>query len=124
MQIAVCAPAPLSATTGALQYRFGTPERIELAHPAAGAADWRASTGSGTLMLSGGVAFIAFARPPYRSVVYSAVGRGWSSEAGVVERSRHRIVASRRTVDAFSEVDPALFSAAGIEPIDGEFELP
>lgn len=124
-QLAVCASDPLTETTGTLQYRFGRPSQVELAFPSMGAA-WREVTRGGTLMFSGGGgAFIVFDRRPYRYVVYSAIGKGWGSKAGVVvERSGKRVANLNCTADTRSELGPAWFSAAGIRPFEGSFELP
>ncbi|MEJ8849439.1 hypothetical protein [Variovorax rhizosphaerae] len=124
-QVAVCASDPLTEATGTLQYRFGRPAKVEMAYPPK-TADWRALTRGGTLMFSGGGgAFIAFEKRPYRYVVYSAVGQGWGSKAGVVvERSGKRVANLSCTAEASSELGPALFSAAGIKPFEDSFELP
>ncbi|MDM0085057.1 hypothetical protein QTI17_31160 [Variovorax sp. J31P179] len=124
-QIAVCASDPLTETTGTLQYRFGRPAKVEMAYPPM-TADWRELTRAGTLMFSGGGgAFIAFDKRPYRYVVYSAVGHGWASKAGVtVERFGKRVANLICTEGTGSELGPALFSAAGIKPFEGSFELP
>ncbi|SEB20069.1 hypothetical protein [Variovorax sp. YR216] len=89
-------------------------------------AGWREVTRAGTLMFSGGGgAFIVFDKRPYRYVVYSAIGQGWGSKAGVVvERSGKRVASLNCTADTRSELGPALFSAAGIRPFEGGFELP
>jgi hypothetical protein len=123
--ISVCGSPDLTATTGALQYRLRGRSRVELSYPPAG-ADWRAVTRAGTLMFSGGGgAFLAFSRAPYRYVVYSAVGRGWGSKAGVVvEKNGKKIASLACKGEARSELGPDLFSKAGIETADDGFELP
>jgi hypothetical protein len=124
-EVAVCASGDLAQTTGTIQYRFGRPSRVELAYPPAG-GDWRAVTRSGTLAFSGGGgAFLAFERPPYRYVVYTAIGQGWGSKAGVVvEKSGKRIANLKCATEARSELGPDLFSSAGIAPFEDSFELP
>ena len=123
--IAICASAALSATSGSLQYRFGRPGSPELAYPAAG-ADWRAATRAGSLMFSGGGgAYLAFTNERYRYIVYSASGRGWGNKAGVVvERAGKRIASVACKGPVASEIGPSLFSVAGIEAAEGEFDLP
>jgi hypothetical protein len=122
--IAVCGSPALSTTSGVLQYRFGSASKMELSFPPAG-ADWRTVTRGGTLMFSGGGgAFLAFSRAPYRYVVYSAVGRGWGSKAGVVvEKEGKRIASLACDGEARSQLGPDLFTRAGIATVD-DFELP
>lgn len=122
--IAVCGSPALGTTGGVLQYRFGSSSKTELSYPPAG-GDWRGVTRGGTLMFSGGGgAFLAFSRAPYRYVVYSAVGRGWGSKAGVVvEKDGKRIASLACDGKARSQLGPDLFTRAGIATVD-DFELP
>lgn len=122
--IAVCGSPDLTATSGVLQYRFGRSSKAELSYPPAG-ADWRRFTRGGTLMFSGGGgAFLAFSKAPYRYVVYSAIGRGWGSRAGVVvEKGGQKFASFACNGDASSELGPDLFLRAGIATVD-DFELP
>lgn len=124
-QVAVCASPELAETGGVVQYRFGRPGAAELVYPAMG-ADWRTVTRSGGLMFSGGGgAFLAFTNERYRYVVYSAVGRGWGSRAGVVVEQAGKRIASLACRGAVtSDLGPNLFSAAGIESAEGSFDLP
>ena len=124
-EVAVCASGKLTETTGIVQYRFGRPSRVELAYPPEG-GDWRSVTRGATLAFSGGGgAFLVFDRPPYRYVVYTAVGQGWGSKSGVlIERSGNRIANLTCTNAANSELGPALYSLAGILPFEESFELP
>lgn len=123
--LSVCASADLAKDAGFVQYRFGVPGRTEFVYPAAG-ADWRAAIRGGRLMFSGGGgSYIAFASPPYRYVVYSAIGRGWGSKAGVVvEKSGRRIASLLCTDVAASALGPDLFDSAGIIDDTLGFELP
>lgn len=123
--VSVCASADLAATTGAVQYRFGRPRAAELAYPPDG-ADWRAVTRGGTLAFSGGGgAYLAFEKAPYRYVVFTAVGKGWGSKAGVVvEQSGRRIATLACKGPVISELGPDLFSKAAIAPAESDFELP
>ena len=124
-QLAVCASADLSATAGSLQYRFGRPGAIELAHPAPG-ADWRALTRAGRLEFSGGGgAWLAFANGAYRYVVYTAIGSDWGGRAGVVVQKNGRRVAHLPCRgEVGSELGPDLFAGAGIAEDPQGFELP
>jgi len=122
--ISVCGSQDLTANSGLLQYRFGRPAVVELSYPPAD-ADWRKVTRGGTLMYSGGGgAFLAFTNAPYRYIVYSAVGQGWGSKAGVVvEKDGKQIVSLTCQDQPTSELGPDLFSKAGIEEADDGFEL-
>ena len=123
--LSVCATADLSKDAGAVQYRFGAPGRGAFVLPPAG-ADWRASTRAGRLMFSGGGgAYLAFANPPYRYVVYSAIGSGWGSKAGVVVEKHGQPIASLPCRGAAtSTLGPELFERAGIVEDTQGFELP
>lgn len=123
--LSVCATVDLSKDAGVVQYRFGTPGREAFVLPKA-EADWRAAVRGGRLMFSGGGgATLAFANPPYRYVVYSAIGSGWGSKAGVVVEKRGRRIASLPCVGATtSKLGPALFEQAGIAEDPLGFDLP
>lgn len=124
-KVAVCASAQLSATTGSVQYRFGRSDAVQLAYPPEG-ANWRAVTRGGVLMFSGGGgSFLAFSRRDHRYVVYTAIGRGWGSKAGVVvERRGKRIASLACRGEVTSVLGPELFAQAGIATTAEDFELP
>lgn len=124
-RVAVCASPDLAAAAGSLQYRFGRPGAVELATPAQG-SDWRATTRSGTLAFAGGGgAYLSFARPPYRYVVYTAIGSGWGQRAGVVVEQGERRIAHLRCRDKpTSLLGPDLWLQAGIQADAAGFELP
>ena len=118
-QVSVCA-----AADGAMRYRFGPAGKLELTLPAEG--DGRAVTGSGTWMLSGGGgAWLAFHKPPYRYVVYTAIGRGWGEKAGVAVEKDGRLLTNIpcRTTPV-SEIGPDFFAKAGIAEDSSPFDLP
>lgn len=123
--LSVCATDDLSRDAGVVQYRFGAPGGDPFVLPKA-EADWRAATRAGRLLYSGGGgAYLAFANPPYRYVVYSAIGRGWGSKAGVVVEKHGRRIASLACVDApTSALGPDLFDRAGIALDALGFEMP
>lgn len=127
-QIAVCATPGLGPAGGLLQYRFGRSGAPELQHPPANAdaPDWRASVRAGSLMFSGGGgAWLAFDKGDHRYVVYTAIGRGWGTQEGVVvERAGRRIAHVPCTQPAQSQLGPDLASRAGITADTREFELP
>lgn len=124
-KVAVCASPALTPTDGSIQYRFGRPEAAEIAYPAKG-ADWRAVTRGGVLMFSGGGgSWLAFSNREYRYIVYTAVGQGWGSKAGVVvERSGKRIATWACRSAVTSVIGPDLFAQAAIATSDEDFELP
>lgn len=124
-QVAVCASAELTPTAGSVQYRYGRPDGAEIAYPPKG-ADWRGLTRAGVLMYSGGGgAWLAFSRRGDRYLVYTAIGRGWGSKAGiVVERAGRRIASLPCRGAVTSILGPRLFEQAGIAISDEDFELP
>lgn len=123
--LSVCATADLSKDADAVQYRFGTPGRAAFVLPKV-EADWRDATRAGRLMFSGGGgAYLAFSNPPYRYIVYTAIGSGWGSKAGVVVEKHGRRIANLRCVDqATSALGPDLFDRAGIVEDPLGFEPP
>jgi hypothetical protein len=123
--VSVCGTTDLSVTSGSFQYRFGRAKPAPWAYPAEG-ADWRPLTRAGNLMFSGGGgAWLSFTNPPYRYVVYTAVGSGWPAKAGVVVERNGRRVANRRCKGAAaSELGPALFERAGLVDGGEDFRLP
>lgn len=123
--LSVCASADLALDAGVVQYRFGTSDGSPFVLPVA-AADWRIAVRGGSLMFSGGGgAYLAFANPPYRYVVYTAIGRGWGSRAGVVVEKHGRRIANLPCAGAAASVlGPDLFARAGIAEDPTGFELP
>lgn len=122
--LSVCASADLARDAGVVQYRFGAAGEAPFILPKA--ADWRAAVRGGSLMFSGGGgAYLAFANPPYRYVVYTAIGRGWGSRAGVVVEKHGRRIANLPCAGAAASVlGPDLFARAGIAEDSTGFELP
>lgn len=123
--VSVCTSRDLSASSGFVQYRFGPPAAPELVYPPAG-ADWRAVTrGSVLTYAGGGGAYLAFSRGPYRYVVYTAIGSGWGTKAGVVvEKGGKRVANLPCTSQETSELGPDLFARAGIPEDSSSFDLP
>lgn len=122
--VSVCSSTDLSASAGTLQYRFGRPSKF-LVHPAEG-VDWRTLTYAGTWTFSGGGgAWLAFAKKPYRYTVYTAVGHGWRTKAGVmVEQGGQRVAHLRCRAAPRSDLGPALFERAGLADEGDTFTLP
>jgi hypothetical protein len=68
---------------------------------------------------------MVFAKPPYRYIVYSAIGKGWGQKSGVVvEKDGKRIANLPCTGRTTSELGPEFFERAGVRPADHDFELP
>jgi hypothetical protein len=123
--VSVCATRGPSGDVRSVQYRYGPAAAAEISYPRAG-TDWRAATRAGVLTFSGGGgAYLTFTRPPYRYVVYTAIGRGWGEKAGVVvERSGRRIASLPCTAKETSKLGPDVFGEAGIAEDAAGFDLP
>lgn len=119
--ISVCA----SADARLLQYRFGTPSATELVLPSTNDGT-HGSIQAGRLSFSGGGgATLAFTAGAYRYTVYTAVGSGWGSKAGVVvDKHERRIASLRCSAAVYSELGPQLFDEAGLAADPRAFELP
>lgn len=122
--VSVCASSTLTEQTGTLAYRFGPPGKPEIDWPPPAA--WRASTGSGVWMFSGGGgAWLAIHRDPFRYIVYTAIGRGWGTKDGVaVEKNGKTIANLPCKVAPKSELGPDFFARAGIKDDPVDFDLP
>ena len=71
--VALCRPPGLEPS---LTYRFGTPERVELAYPPPGARVQPVFRRSLTPLVGGGISTVTFQRGQYEYRVYSKVERG------------------------------------------------
>jgi hypothetical protein len=123
--VSVCASPDLSTSHGFVQYRFGPPAAPQLVYPPAD-AEWRKVTRGGVLTYSGGGgAYLAFSSAPYRYIVYTAIGRGWGTKAGVVvEKSGKRVASLPCRGEVASELGPDLFMQAGVAEDPEGFDLP
>ena len=123
--ISVCGSRDLADTASYIQYRFGEEDRTEISLPR-DPASWRSVVRSGVMTFAGGGgAYLTFANPPYRYVVYTAIGRGWGEKAGVaVEQGGKRIASYRCGKPVTSLIGPDLFATAGVPPDDAGFDLP
>ena len=121
----MCGSADLSGSKSYIQYRFGKEGREEIRLPR-DPVSWRSVVRSGVMTFAGGGgAYLSFANPPYRYVVYTAIGRGWGEKAGVaVEQGERRIASYRCGQPVTSQIGPDLFAAASVPPDDTDFELP
>jgi hypothetical protein len=122
--VSVCAADKLTTNTGALSYRFGPPGKPEITWPPA--STWRDATRSGTWMFSGGGgAWLAFHREAFRYIVYTAIGKGWGSKAGLAVEQNGKLLANMSCRgEPVSQIGPDLFASAGIAEDMQEFELP
>ena len=97
-RIAICASRPWSAGTGWVQYRYGTPNKIEIKVPADAALDTPTKTivvGLKTLA-GGGMEYVHFRSGRYRYSVYSAEAEGGRTSGVVVEEDGIDIGGQRR----------------------------
>lgn len=120
--LSVCASPVLSAGSGFVQYRFGKAGSPELLLPERTSTRVAGEIGAGTMSYSGGGgAFLRFRHASHAYVVYTAIGRGWGSRAGVVVERQGRAVAEVRCAgEAVSEIGPDLFTRAGLpDDVDG-----
>jgi hypothetical protein len=122
--VSVCASGDLSAGVGSLSYRFGPPGQPEMTYPPPG--PWRNVTRSGVWTFSGGGgAWLAFHRDAFRYVVYTAIGRGWGTKAGVAVEQNGKLLTNLPCRDnPVSELGPDFFSNADIPDDTSPFELP
>src|SRR5258708_24165968 len=71
----ICAAKNISKSAGALQYRYGKKDSVDLAYPDAGVKPADVFT-SGTMMFSGvGGAWLRFSKGPFVYTIFSAVGK-------------------------------------------------
>jgi hypothetical protein len=81
--VSVCASDDLGQHNGSLSYRFGPLGRPEISYPPPGESRNVVRAGR-WVFAGGGGAWLAFHRPPFRYIVYSAIGRGWHGRDGRV----------------------------------------
>ncbi|MDB5807228.1 MAG: hypothetical protein JWN73_4550 [Betaproteobacteria bacterium] len=124
--VSLCASADLSAAGGAVQYRYGRKNALELAYPAA-AQDPRKVFSWGVAGYSGGGAdYFRFANGGFGYTVYSGLGRGWLKEGVTVEKDGKR-VASLVSADQALDGDnwKVMYSAKLPKVAEGDaFEVP
>lgn len=116
--------ASVCAAKDLIQYRFGRDGRPELVWPPA--SDGRDKVRAGTWTFAGGGgAWLAFHKPPFRYVVYTAIGRGWGEKAGVAVEQNGLIAANLPCENKpVSAIGPDFFARAGIGNDDVPFDLP
>jgi hypothetical protein len=123
--VSVCASNDLTATTGALTYRFGKKNQIEKTLPDR-AEGWRDTLRAGSVMYAGGGGkYLGFKSNEYTYVVYSASGRGWGEKSGVkVQRDEEEVSVYRCVRSPTFWLTRGLFERAGLEIEDDKIELP
>jgi hypothetical protein len=124
--ISVCASKDAAADHGYLQYRFGSPKKVELAIPADKSVPPARSAIAGNLSFSGGGgAYLRFKTGDYEYVVYTAIGKGWGEKDGVaIEQNGKRRSHISCTDEPESKMGPDFFTQAGLSEDTGDFELP
>jgi hypothetical protein len=125
--VSLCSSAPLTATAGYLQYRFGAVDQDpELTYPTTREHPSRHFE-AGTLMYSGGGgAYLKFKSGEYAYTVFTGIGKGWEKEGVVVEKSGSQLAYLPCQGPWTSEIGPALFEQAKIpeDPQVLDFEIP
>jgi hypothetical protein len=124
--ISVCSTKDLAADRGYLQYRFGSPGKVELTIPADRSVLPTNSALSGTLVFSGGGGdYLRFQAGDYQYVVYTAIGKGWGEKDGVaIEKDGKRRAHVSCTNEPESQLGAAFSTKAGLKQDTGDFDLP
>lgn len=129
--VSVCAVRGPGALPSVVQYRFGTPERIEMAVPDPPSLPaGEAARGGSEAFSGGGLAWLRFRRGDHAYVVYTAVGRFGPDGATatrdgvVVERASRRIADLRCDNPPTSLLGPDWFGALRITSGGETFDLP
>lgn len=106
-------------------YRFGPIGAVEL-NLSSQAGDKSVAVSAGSLTYSGGGgAYVAFANPPYRYVVYTAIVRDEGDTAGVaIERNGRKMGALNCSGPRTSELGPDMFERWGLARDADGFNLP
>jgi hypothetical protein len=131
----VCASKDISKDSGALQYRFGKKDSVDLAYPEAAAKPADVFT-SGTLMYSGGGgAWLRFSKGPFVYTIFSAIGK-WGPGDTVADVGGVAIKKDGKEFGNFpcvnggiggkDELGPEFFGNVGLKTTDSpdDFEIP
>jgi hypothetical protein len=124
--ISVCASKDASADQGYIQYRFGSPQKVELTVPASKSVPPAKSAIAGNLSFSGGGgAYLRFPTGDYEYIVYTAIGKGWGEKDGVaIEQKGKRRAHVSCTDEPVSKMGVDFFTKTGLRDDKGEFDLP
>ncbi|MCE3607699.1 hypothetical protein LXA47_29470 [Massilia sp. P8910] len=123
----LCASADLSDTSGYVQYRYGTKNKVELLYPAS-TSHPRAYFRYGSNGYTGGsTAYYRFSNNDYDYIVYSGRGWKWLNEGVVVEKDGQRLASLKCKHEAIVPDHWGGMSSAGIPTVEGEgnqFDMP
>jgi hypothetical protein len=129
----ICASKDISKTAGAMQYRYGKKDSLDLAYPDAGAKPAGVFT-AGTMMFSGGGgAWLRFSKGPFVYTVFSATGKWGPGESaadasGVAIQKDGKEFANFpcRPGGADGELGPDFFEQVGLKTAEApdDFEIP
>ncbi len=124
--ISVCASKDLAPARGYLQYRFGLPDKVEVAVPAQRSVSPANSALSGTLVFSGGGGdYLRFKAGGYDYVVYTAIGKGWGEKDGVaIEKNGKRLSHVSCKDEPVSKLGLDFYGKAGLKTDKSDFDLP
>jgi hypothetical protein len=107
----ICASSGLSKDHGTMQYRFGSPGKLELAYPATPAKAAVDFKGGWMAFSGGGGAFLRFSNGPFEYTIFSATGKWGPNGAARDEEG----VAIRKEGKEFSN-----FVCRSFDPVVGE----
>ena len=131
----VCASKDISKSAGAMQYRYGKKDSVDLAYPDSGAKPADVFT-SGTMMFSGGGgAWLRFNKGPFVYTIFSAIGKWGPGETvadvgGVAIQKDGKEFANfpcrAGGADGKDELGPEFFEKIGLKtaPTPDDFEIP
>jgi hypothetical protein len=124
--ISVCASKDLAPDHGYLQYRFGLPDKVEVAVPADRSVSPANRAVSGTLVFSGGGGdYLRFKAGDYDYVVYTAIGKGWGEKDGVaIEKNGKRLSHVSCKDEPVSKLGVDFYTKAGFKEDKSDFDLP
>ncbi len=131
----ICASKDVSKSAGAMQYRYGKPDSLDLAYPDVAKRPADVFT-SGTMMFSGGGgAWLRFAKGAYVYTIFSAIGKWGPAQSvavasGVAIRKDGKEFANFpcRTIggEPGGDLGPGFFEKLGLKASDSpdDFEIP
>jgi len=130
----ICASKGVSKDQGTMQYRFGAPDKLELAYPAAPGKPADSFKGGWMSYSGGGGAYLKFTNGPYQYTAFSATGK-WGPNgaprdvAGVAiskgGKEFSNFVCRNMPADV-GELGPDFLEKMGMSPADPDvdFEIP
>jgi hypothetical protein len=91
--VSLCATGDLNETTGALYYRYGLKDHVEMVFPENASHPKSNFVLGGTMYSGGGGDFVRFVKGEYTYTVYSEFGKGWERE-GLTVRKDGKLVST------------------------------